>query len=245
MTQKTGSPAAKIILLLLADRADERHSCWPSQNRLAEESEQSVESVRRHIRGLEDRGLISTERRTVPGQKRATNRYVLAVDGASTGQSDRHISTGQTEDLPVNQDGFYRSPVTDEPSVEPSLVEPPDTATGRFDEFWANYPRKVGKGAARKAWAKAVKEMDPEDLIRATVEFAHWLRRERTEVRFIPHPATWLNQERWADERMPSVEPESNIQAHMRLVNALGDDVVAKSGYPEDTDCREIEGGRT
>src|SRR5690606_19428118 len=41
-----------------------------------------------------------------------------------------------------------------------------------FDEFWAAYPRRVGKGAARKAWAKATKKAAPEEIIAGARRYA-------------------------------------------------------------------------
>lgn len=64
-----------------------------------------------------------------------------------------------------------------------------------FERFWSLYPRKVGKGAARKAWDAASRKALPEQ-IQAAVRSQRFDLREK----FIPHPATWLNQERWADE---------------------------------------------
>lgn len=65
-----------------------------------------------------------------------------------------------------------------------------------FDTFWAQYPRKVGKQAAIKAYTKALKLTTP-DVVIAGVER---LKREAREPQFIPHPATWLNEGRWDDE---------------------------------------------
>jgi len=74
-----------------------------------------------------------------------------------------------------------------------------DEPTG-FTDFWKAYPRKVGKAVARKAWIKA-KAKPPLDKILATVkdqcESDDW---KRDGGQFIPHPATWINGERWADE---------------------------------------------
>ena len=69
-----------------------------------------------------------------------------------------------------------------------------------FEEFYKRYPRKIGRGAARKAYLKAVK-IDSHDEIMEGLENAivYW-RQEGTDKQFIPHPSTWLNQERWADE---------------------------------------------
>lgn len=70
-----------------------------------------------------------------------------------------------------------------------------------FDVFWAAYPRKVGKGAARKAFAKLSAAVFP--LLVPAVEAqklsAQW---RKNGGEYIPNPATWLNQERW-DDKLP------------------------------------------
>jgi len=67
-----------------------------------------------------------------------------------------------------------------------------------FDAFWAAYPRRVGKGAARRAWASA-RRLTSADYILSALEaqLAAGLFKDAT---YTPHPATWLNQERWDDE---------------------------------------------
>lgn len=67
-----------------------------------------------------------------------------------------------------------------------------------FETFWTAYPRKVGKGAARKSWAKAAKTHPAADIIAAATRFAAF--RAGQNPKYTPHPATWLNAERWADE---------------------------------------------
>ena len=67
-----------------------------------------------------------------------------------------------------------------------------------FDRFWAIYPRRIGKGEARKAWATATKTTTP-DIILAGVE-RYAPTRTGQDPQYTPHPATWLNQQRWEDE---------------------------------------------
>lgn len=75
-----------------------------------------------------------------------------------------------------------------------------------FDRFWEAYPRKVGKGAARKSFerslAKLAHHAEPLAVLLAAVARA---RQAWDDPEFIPHPATWLNQERWDDE--PELPP--------------------------------------
>lgn len=70
-----------------------------------------------------------------------------------------------------------------------------------FDAFWEQYPRKVGKGDARKSWDKLELTEDLSDRIfHALQKQKTWEQWQRDGGRFIPHPATWLNQQRWEDE---------------------------------------------
>ena len=69
-----------------------------------------------------------------------------------------------------------------------------------FDAFWSEYPKKVGKGAARKAFEKARKKATLESLVTAVRRQKCGSQWTREDGRFIPNPATWLNQERWDDE---------------------------------------------
>lgn len=80
-------------------------------------------------------------------------------------------------------------------------ARPDDSADPLFDEFWDAYPRKVGKGAARRAWRKALRSgADLEQVIVAAGCFRTQCFAQRTEARFIPHPANWLSSERYGDE---------------------------------------------
>lgn len=88
-----------------------------------------------------------------------------------------------------------------------------------FDEFWKAYPRKKDKGHGRKAWAKAVKTTDPALIIGAAVAFRQWCEAEGTEPEFIPYPATWLNGERWLDER--DAPKRDRMDAHIAHIQEL------------------------
>jgi len=79
------------------------------------------------------------------------------------------------------------------------LISPAD-----FEAFWEAYPRKVGKGAARKAYGQAVKKTPPASILTALAGF-DW----SPDPKFIPYPATWLNQERWLDVKEVRTDAQS------------------------------------
>ena len=68
-----------------------------------------------------------------------------------------------------------------------------------FDEFWSAYPKKVGKKAAVKAWAKATDKPGVQEIIGKINELKATKEWQKDGGQFIPHPATWLNEGRWDD----------------------------------------------
>lgn len=71
----------------------------------------------------------------------------------------------------------------------------------QFEQFWKSYPRRVGKGAARKAFEKALRLTSFDEIMSGLIrQLSYYASRE---PQFIPHPTTWLNQERWSDEPQP------------------------------------------
>jgi hypothetical protein len=93
-----------------------------------------------------------------------------------------------------NSRDLERKPVR-APAVPPGETDPPE-----FVAFWDCYPRRVAQGAARRAWRNAVKKADPVVIVAGAREFRAAVEAENRETQFVPHPATWLNGERWADE---------------------------------------------
>ena len=87
----------------------------------------------------------------------------------------------------------------------------PDVSNGYpdgFEQWWAAYPRKVGKRKAFAAWFKALKRIPIGDLLEATQTFADFHRADGTDERFIPHPTTWLNRDGWGDKLTPRARPD-------------------------------------
>lgn len=67
-----------------------------------------------------------------------------------------------------------------------------------FDAFWKAYPRKTAKKNAEQAWKKVSTPIDTIlNAIERQKKLPQWTKDNGA---FIPHPATWLNQERWNDQ---------------------------------------------
>lgn len=72
-----------------------------------------------------------------------------------------------------------------------------------FPEWYAQFPRKVSRGNAEKAYAKIIKsgEATPAELLAGAMRYAAAV--AGTEPRYIKHPASWLNAKGWLDEPEP------------------------------------------
>ncbi|HET9829003.1 MAG TPA: hypothetical protein VFQ11_10895 [Nocardioidaceae bacterium] len=131
------------------------------------------------------------QRETRRGHDEATARPQRAHDVATSGPRDElsgvELSGG---------DGDSPSPAT-APRGASTDVE------REFNDWWDHYPRKVGKGQARKAYRTARKKASADTLVAAVEQQRLHLTAKGPE--FCPHPTTWLNGERWADEPPPAL----------------------------------------
>jgi len=79
-----------------------------------------------------------------------------------------------------------------------------------FERFWSEYPRRIGKGAAYRAWRKVKPPL--EECLKAL----EWQKKSeqwtRDQGQYIPHPATWLNQARWDDEMPVKLQPQPLVR---------------------------------
>lgn len=74
-----------------------------------------------------------------------------------------------------------------------------EDVTRYFEKFWPPYPKKVGKKAAEKEWAKALKGgAKPEEIIAGLQKTKF-----PSDPQYIVHPARWLREGRWLDEGAP------------------------------------------
>ncbi len=121
------------------------------------------------------------------------------------GESNSNINELQIIVTNHDKDGTNRAdsliPITDSPLP----ITNTEVLEDYFEDFWYKYPKKVGKEAARKAWNKA----NP-DIIKV-IDAINWQRETRQwqaeDGKYIPNPATYLNQGRWMDEAPEQAAP--------------------------------------
>ncbi|HCC2936279.1 TPA: helix-turn-helix domain-containing protein [Klebsiella pneumoniae] len=138
MAIKTGNPIRKLVLIKLADNANDYGECWPSYKHIADHCECSKSAVRDHIDALISMGLLVKENR--PGVKNgkgnASNLYCMKLDNPMPPKSIAPMpseSTGMPpESIPPMPCGGTRTSHSFEPVIEPK--DPPYPQTGESDE---------------------------------------------------------------------------------------------------------------
>ena len=85
------------------------------------------------------------------------------------------------------------------------------TSVDWFEEFWALFWRGEGKKSAKAKFASIVKTSAHWAVVKAAVQKQRTKMLERDEVHR-PHAATWLAEERWADEESPPKEARAGLK---------------------------------
>lgn len=71
----------------------------------------------------------------------------------------------------------------------------------QFDKFWQAYPKNVSKKQAQKSWKKIKPSLELFEKILKALEMVKQTEQwKKDNGKYVPYPATWLNQERWTDE---------------------------------------------
>lgn len=219
-----------ILALALADNAhDDGAHIFPSVATMAVKSRQSERSVQRHLQAMIARGWLLRVRngggRGVHSEYRISPNWLKGadlspfsglVDNSENGanmspfgaqKGDKRRTKRVTNDA---QKGDKRSTpyITERTSIGITPLPPAAGGECGFEEFFAEYPRKVSAGQARQEWAK----LSPDEALRKRITSAvrAWARSpewERNDGQFIPKPARWLREQRWEDVPGVSLAP--------------------------------------
>ena len=131
----------------------------------------------------------------------STNVHETTVDSTGHQWTPQDLSSPLNGSLPANRYNINTPLSLNTPSLNSS-----------FADFWSSYPRKIGKGAALKAYKKALTKTDAETILKAVKGYP-W----SADKDFIPHASTWLNAERWTDEpNAPSKSPDTYRVGHAK-----------------------------
>lgn len=195
--QEAGTSTNKLLLLLLANYADQDFTCFPSIKKLAVMAECGESTVRRSLKDLAKRDLIEIRTRFEPyGERCRQTSNIYTLRGF---QNETHPPVKLTPAPLSKSTGDITS------HNNQSIY------TIAFDEFWSVYPRRPNssKKDAFAKFKKALNKITALELIQITELFAKSMANK--DPQYIPHASTWLSQERFIDLRdAPKVKANRN-----------------------------------
>lgn len=140
--------------------------------------------------------LLDYHRKSDKNKRIAQERESKRTEASTKRARNVYEASPKKHEAPPNQE-----PITN--NQEPITLIPPTQAPGadgRFERFWKAYPRKVGKDAAEKAFAKRKPSNQLlDEMLLAIEKQSSSIEWTKDNGQYIPNPATWLNQGRWKD----------------------------------------------
>ncbi|MCP1440806.1 hypothetical protein J3D56_004242 [Erwinia persicina] len=151
MSITVGNPLRKLVLIKLADNANDKGECWPSYQHIADQCEISKRSVMRHIDDLCEFGFLRKEYR--PGPKgNSSNIYHLSLDGDR--ESPRVVTEshppGDRESPPPSDTVSPRTSHSFEPVKEPITPKSPKGESKGFNPLEVTIPEWLNEQAWRE-----------------------------------------------------------------------------------------------
>jgi Helix-turn-helix domain len=206
----TGSPATKVLLLVLANYANENCQCFPGVERLAREADMSPSSVKRHMAHLIELGLVTRDARGDAEGGRRSNQYTLSMPAKLAdlpAQSEPKGADGygvKNRGVRGQKSGGLGSPVTPEPiePIEPTVLPAPKPkrVAVRLPEGWKPDHNVI---------EQMRRERPDVDLKAEHAKFTdHWRAKPGRDATKLDWNATWRN---WirnarADGRKPPLQ---------------------------------------
>lgn len=183
-----------LLLLAIADNADDFGKAWPSVAYLAKKIRMSERNTRYLLNKIEATGELAIERGKGP---RGCNLFRVQCLQTAIISGLQPVAADPCNGL----QGGAAIAIAPEPSI---TISEPSTYVCRhdgFDAFWSAYPKKVAKPKAMSAWkaARLTEDHLPAILqaIARSKQSDQW---RKDGGKFIPHPATWINGRRWEDD---------------------------------------------
>ena len=173
---KVGNPLRKLVLLKLADNANDQGECWPSYQYIADQCEMSKRSVMMHINKLIEDGFLKKEHRLGGEKGNKSNVYTLmlsAGDSLGVVQEIHHPSAGDS--LGGSAGDSPRTYHSLEPINKPLVKATPDKKKFNFNQDHFNFAQAMferiktvapqSKNPNLESWANTIRLLCENDKV--------------------------------------------------------------------------------
>ncbi|HIE0432023.1 TPA: helix-turn-helix domain-containing protein [Serratia marcescens] len=193
MSIKVGNPLRKLVLIKMADNANDEGECWPSYQHIADHCECSKSAVKAHITALIKMGLLSKENRlgVNNGKGNTSNIYQLTLGNPVSSENTAPVSRKSTAPMPPKNTGgsgkstgkasentapvspagtpcgsrWHQNQSLEPKDQNPSCQVAPQPDESGDEKFLSRHPEAAVFSAKKKIWGSA------EDL-----KCAEWIR---------------------------------------------------------------------
>lgn len=170
------------LLLLISNLCAKIGCCYASNKYFADAFNEHEKAISRKIQKLLSKGYIKAEykKRGCEVIERKLRVTKLLPDGQQNcyPTSNKNVTYNN---ISINNKEIYKE---------------------NFEQWWKEYPRKIDKKKALEKFTTilADKKATLEEIIAGAKKYALHCQEEKTEIRYIKHPTTWLNGECWQNE---------------------------------------------
>ena len=204
------------ILVTMCDAYGSK-GCYLAQDTIAKRVGSTRPSVNRTIKELTELGLITCKGNIKESGARGSNNYEfpmsmpVPLSDTPVPSCDTPCTVGDTPPVPPAIHPPVPSRYIKHHDIKHPMKHPvkhTPIVPSEFDAFYAQYPKKVGRCDAEKAWNKLKPQPSlinriMNDIVQR-VEQGAWCTGKGKQ--YIPGPAPYLNQQRWCDEIIPRPE---------------------------------------
>src|SRR5699024_8968673 len=177
--------------------------CWAENRYFAELYDVHKITISKWLKNLEDNGYIRTELKYVYGTKQVSKRLIYINDTPISQNANRYklkdydpVSQNAKEELSTTSNNNTR-----DIKKEHQPSDDGQSTSERFEVLWKEYPRKEGKKKAFASYKRALKNgVTDEEIMEGLEKYNQYIKKEKTDRKYIAHGSTWFNENRWQDE---------------------------------------------
>ena len=164
-------------------------------DQISRETKLGVRAIRTAMQELKNAGWLKAERSQKSNGQLGAYRYEI------------------TEPTTVRLSTVADSTVADSTVAQRTVIKNTNTKENKalenkageqahllFKEFWKEYPRKLDKGKAERAFRSALTRATFEDILAGVIQYANDPNRNPD---FTKYPTTWLNADSWENGPLP------------------------------------------
>ena len=205
---------AKAIYAFMASFAGAGNTSFPSVKFITDKLGISRQRFNKHRKLLEDKGYITIKKERKSDGSWENNVYTLetlprlqnptldnlTLDNPTSGNVTTNNNTINNNTINNNTDNIDHQPSDDGQST-----------SERFENIWKDYPRKEGKKKAFASYKRALNNgVTDEEIMEGLEKYNQYIKKEKTDRKYIAHGSTWFNENRWQDEYDVNSNKSSN-----------------------------------